>query len=70
MGALLMSRKERDRMEVMGWKEHSGISLVMAAEAMGVSYRQAKRIWRRYKADKGAGLVHQGRAIMARPFPA
>lgn len=61
MGALLMSRKERDRMEVMGWKEHSGISLVMAAEAMGVSYRQAKRIWRRYKADKGAGLVHLGR---------
>jgi hypothetical protein len=61
MGALLMSRKERDRLEVMGWKEQSGISLIMAAEAMGVSYRQAKRIWKRYKADKGAGLVHLGR---------
>ena len=61
MGALLMSRKERNRLEVLGWKEHSGISLVKAAEAMGVSYRQAKRIWKRYKADKGAGLVHLGR---------
>jgi transposase len=61
MRAYVMSKKERERLEVMGWKERSGISLVMAAEAMGVSYRQAKRIWRRYKADKGAGLVHLGR---------
>ena len=61
MGAIVMSRKERDRLEVLGWKERSGISLVRVAEAMGVSYRQAKRIWKRYKADKGAGLVHLGR---------
>jgi molybdenum-dependent DNA-binding transcriptional regulator ModE len=61
MGAILMSKKERNRLEVLGWKERSGISLKVAAETMGVSYRQAKRIWRRYKADKGAGLVHLGR---------
>jgi hypothetical protein len=61
MGAVLMSGKERDRLEVLGWKERSGMSLVVAAEAMGVSYRQAKRIWRRYKVHKGAGLVHLGR---------
>lgn len=61
MGVLVMSKKERVRLEVMGWKERSGISLVMAAEAMGVSYRQAKRIWKRYRRKKGAGLVHMGR---------
>jgi transposase len=65
MGAIRMSRKERDRLEVLGWKERSGISLKVAAESMGVSYRQAKRIWRRYKAHKGAGLVHQGRGKKA-----
>jgi transposase len=61
MGRIVMSRKERDRLEVLGWKERSGISLVMAAEAMGVSYRQAKRIWSRYKSGDEAGLVHLGR---------
>jgi len=65
MGAIGMSRKERDRLEVLGWKERSGISLKVAAESMGVSYRQAKRIWRRYKAHKGAGLVHLGRGKKA-----
>jgi hypothetical protein len=39
--------------EVLGWKERSGISLVMAAEVTGVvSYRQAKRIWERYRTKK------------------
>jgi transposase len=61
MGAILMSRKERERLGILGWKERSGSSLKAAAEAMGVSYRQAKRIWRRYKAHEGAGLVHLGR---------
>jgi len=61
MGVMVMSRKERSRLEVLGWKERSGISLVKAAEAMGVSYRQAKRIWKRYQAGKEYGLVHLGR---------
>jgi transposase len=61
MGVLLMSKKERLRLEVLGWKERSGISLVKAAETMEVSYRQAKRLWKRFKAKKSAGLVHLGR---------
>ncbi len=60
-----MSGKERDRLGVLGWKERSGASLKVAAEAMGVSYRQAKRIWKRYKVHKGAGLVHLGRGRKA-----
>jgi hypothetical protein len=35
MVAKLMSRKEREWLEVLGWKERSGISLVMAAEVTG-----------------------------------
>jgi molybdenum-dependent DNA-binding transcriptional regulator ModE len=65
MGAIGMSGKERDRLGVLGWKERSGASLKVAAEAMGVSYRQAKRIWKRYKVHKGAGLVHLGRGRKA-----
>ena len=44
----------------MGWKEQVGVSLVKAAEAMGVSYRQARRIWKRYKANRSEGLVLPG----------
>jgi len=34
------------------------LTLVQAAELMGVSYRQSKRIWKRYQAQGDAGLVH------------
>jgi hypothetical protein len=53
-----MSRKERNRLAVMGQVKHSKLSLRQAAEVMALGYRQAKRVWRRYQ-DKGdAGLVH------------
>ena len=58
MGVIVMSEKERVRWEVLGWKERVVVSLVKAAEAMGVSYRQVKRIWKRYKANRSEGLVH------------
>jgi len=60
MGVIVMSEKERVRLEVLGWKERVGVSLVKAAEAMGVSYRQARRIWKRYKANRSEGLVLPG----------
>jgi transposase len=37
------------------------LTLVQAAEAMGVSYRQAKRIWKRYQKAGDAGLIHCSR---------
>lgn len=37
------------------------LSLVVAAELLGLSYRQAKRVWRRYRDRGDAGLVHLGR---------
>jgi hypothetical protein len=36
-----------------------GWTLLEAAERMEVSYRQAKRLWKRYGAEGAAGLVHR-----------
>jgi len=54
-----MSRKERKRMTVMAGVTEEELTLVQAAELMGVGYRQSKRIWKRYQADGDAGLVHR-----------
>jgi len=35
------------------------LSLVEAAEVLGLSYRQTKRVWRRYKRQGDGGLVHR-----------
>jgi transposase len=35
------------------------LSQVQAAELMGLGYRQAKRVWRRYQDEGDAGLVHR-----------
>jgi len=59
MGAILMSRKERRRLELLSRVRDRAIKLVKAAELMAVSYRQAKRIWRRYRQQGDAGLVHR-----------
>ena len=45
-----MSRKERKRMTVMAGVMREALTLVQAAELMEVSYRQSKRIWKRYPA--------------------
>ena len=35
------------------------LSLVEAAAVLGLSYRQTKRVWQRYRADGDQGLVHR-----------
>ena len=54
-----MSRKERDRLTVMVGVRKQELTLVQAGELMTVSYRQSKRIWRRYQDEGDAGLVHR-----------
>ena len=56
-----MSQKERERIPVMKAIGKGELKLVKAAELLGVSYRQTRRIWRRYLADGDAGLVHRTR---------
>src|ERR1039458_8936673 len=59
METLTMSRKERERMTVMAGVTDRKLTLVPASKLMRVSYRQSKRIWKRYQADGDAGLVHR-----------
>ena len=58
-GHLLMSPKERRRIAVLGEVKTGRLKVVEAAEALGLSCRQARRIWRRYQKDGDAGLVHR-----------
>src|ERR1035438_6898363 len=72
METLTMSRKERKRMPIMAGVKGKELSQVQAAELMGLGYRPAKRIWRRYPAEGDAGLIHRlrGRAGLRRKAPA
>jgi transposase len=58
---LVMSAKERVRVVELKSVEHGEQSLVQAAARMGLSYRQAKRVWLRYREQGDAGLVHRSR---------
>lgn len=60
-GILEMSAKERERLRVMGLVKGMQIGLKKAAELIGVSYRQCKRIYRRYRDEGDAGLIHRSR---------
>jgi hypothetical protein len=46
-------------MTVLAGVMEQELTLVQAAELMGVCYRQSKRIWQRYQAEGDAGLVHR-----------
>ena len=54
-----MSRKERKRMTIMAGVKRGELTQVQAGELMGLGYRQAKRVWRRYQDQGDAGLVHR-----------
>jgi len=58
---LKMSQKERTRLGIMQQVQAEQMPLVTAAQVLGLSYRQVKRIWRRYQQSGDAGLVHAGR---------
>ena len=59
-----MDERELKRAAVLSQVAGNGWTLVQAAERMGVSYRQAKRLWKRYRAKGTRGLMHRkvGRA--------
>src|SRR5271169_6513620 len=69
---LTMSRKERERITIMAGVKAKELSQVQAAELMGLGYRQAKRVWRRYQDVGDAGLVHRlrGKPGLRRKPPA
>ena len=65
-----MSGRELTRVEVLSRVKAGTLSLESAATLMAVSYRQAKRLARRYRAEGAKGLKHRsagGASNHARP---
>jgi transposase len=54
-----MSTRELQRAEVMGRVRSKGLKLINAAEILELSYRQSKRLWRRYRQEGAKGLKHR-----------
>jgi transposase len=54
-----MSARELNRVEVLSRVKAGTLSLSSAATLLGVSYRQAKRLLRRYRAEGAKGLQHR-----------
>ncbi len=54
-----MSGRELGRVEVLARVKSGALRLVDAAVLMGVSYRQTKRLWKRYHEEGAAGLKHR-----------
>lgn len=54
-----MGDKDIRRAQVMGMVVEGKCSIAESAKVMGVSYRQAKRVLRRYREEGPAGLVHR-----------
>jgi len=59
METLQMSGNERERWKIMAGVAEAGVTLIAASGLRGVTYRQGKRIWRRYQDEGDAGLVHR-----------
>jgi transposase len=59
MERLEMSQKERRRLEVLSRVKRGTLSLIKAAELIGLSYRQSKRVFGRYRGQGDRGLVHR-----------
>lgn len=56
-----MKRKERVKLVEMEMVAGGRESLVEAGRRLGLSYRQVKRVWARFRAGGAGGLVHRGR---------
>jgi transposase len=66
-----MSPKERKRLVIMAGVRRKELTLVQAAGLTNLSYRQLRRVWRRYQDQGDAGLIHRlrGRASPRRVPP-
>src|ERR1035441_10746541 len=54
-----MSTRELRRAEVLARVKRQTLRLVDAAKMLELSYRQAKRLWQRYREEGAAGLQHR-----------
>ena len=56
-----MSSRERERLKLFERVKRDELLLRDAAAICGLSYRQTRRLYKRYRQDGDRGLVHQGR---------
>ena len=54
-----MSVKERVRLDAVGRVSRGEVTVAAAAELMGLSLRQGRRVWKRFKAEGDSGLTHR-----------
>jgi hypothetical protein len=59
LGRTGLSRKELNRVEVMGRVKAGSLRLREAAELLELSYRQTKRVWARYRGGGAKALQHR-----------
>ncbi len=62
-GTLLMSRKDCRKVQVLSQVKEKLITVRRAAEVLGMSYRQAKRLWKRYREGGERAVIHRGRGV-------
>ena len=59
MGRTEMSKRELGRVDVMARVRSKQLRVVDAGKILRLSYRQAKRVWKRYREEGAAGLKHR-----------
>jgi transposase len=70
MGRIGMSQGELRRVEVLARVKSKELKVGDAASLVGVSYRQAKRLWKRYREEGAKGLKHRSAGrVSARAKP-
>ena len=64
-GHLTMSSREQERLKVFERVKRGELSLKEAAAMGGLSYRQTRRMYKRYRECGDVGLVHRGRGRLS-----
>ena len=59
LGRTEMSKEELGKVEVLARVKSGALRVVDAAALLGLSYRQAKRLWKRYREEGAAGMKHR-----------
>jgi hypothetical protein len=62
-GTLLMSRKDCRAVQVLSRVKERLITVRRASELLGLSYRQTKRLWKRYREGGEKAVIHRGRGM-------
>ena len=60
-GVLAMSQRERSRLVMMARVREEAMTIKEASEVIGVSYRQSRRIYKRYREEGDKGVIHRNR---------